>query len=134
MRQDLLNIHASERQPRSAARLNKVLAVQGLQLQDQGASAAQLSELLQERAALQARLDMMQQHAAVTLKHAASAQVGSRMLGSSAAGGLQAHGPAQAMIMWLPQEPGVRVHLRAGTRTQHSERTAGCSCTVRCCF
>lgn len=76
MRPDLLIIHASERQPRNEACLSKVLAVQGLQLHHQGASAAQLSELLQERAALQARLDMMQQHAAVTLKHAASAQVG----------------------------------------------------------
>ena len=66
--------------------------MQDLQLQERGASAAQLSELLQERAALQAQLDMMQQHAAVTLKHAASAQVGSCMLGSFAAGRPSAHG------------------------------------------
>ena len=94
----LLIIHASERQPRNEACLSKVLAVQGLQLQHTGASAAQLSELLQERAALQARLDMMQQHAAEALKHAASAQVSSRMLGSSAAGRPQAHGPAQTIF------------------------------------
>ena len=90
VRHDLLIIHASDRQPRNEACLSKVLAVQGLQLQHPGANVAQLSELLQERAALQARLEMMQQHAAVTLEHAASAQVSSCKLGPHAAGGPQA--------------------------------------------
>ena len=134
MRHDLLIIRAFKRQPRNEACLSKVLAAQGLQLEHQGASAAQLSELLQERAALQARLDMMQQHAAETLQHAASAQVSSCMLGSSAAGGPQAHGPAQAMTVWLPQKSGMRVHPRAGIHVQHIKRAAGCSRSVRCCI